>query len=201
MNGTGPNHKEKSSMGPVPIIRKLHKWDRSRAWEKIYEWDRTQTEIGTSYYNLLYEWHVEGIRTAPNPGRPPNYSEDFFNAIRIVRNEGLLNIKSLSLKVWYKVLPENFVTTGVDMGGFHFDKRCKIELEHPEADWDWSWSLAVLGLLLPLENDTWHPPYTGKTPQNLANCHKPSLHIMPAAGYSTFLTTTFLVLSPKMSFY
>ena len=31
MNGTGPNHMEKSSMGPVPIVRKWHQWDRSQA--------------------------------------------------------------------------------------------------------------------------------------------------------------------------
>ena len=100
--------------------------------------------MNSLYHHALYEWHVEGIRTIPNPGRPPYYTEDFFNAIRTVRNEGLLNIQSMSLKVWYKVLLENFVTTEVDMDGFRFDKRCRIELEHPAADWERSWSLAVL---------------------------------------------------------
>ena len=31
MNGTGPNYVKKSSMGPVPTIRKSHLWDRSQS--------------------------------------------------------------------------------------------------------------------------------------------------------------------------
>jgi hypothetical protein len=80
----------------------------------------------------------------PDPGRPPYYSEEFFSAIRTVRKEGLLNVKTSSLKCWYIVLLENFVTTEVDANGFRFDKRCRIESAHPDIDWERTWSLASL---------------------------------------------------------
>jgi hypothetical protein len=94
------------------------------------------------YHRALYNWHVEDIRTIPNPGRPPYYSEDFFTAIKTVKNEGLLNVKTLSIKLWYKVLLENLVTPEVDDDGFRFEKRCRIESEHPDIDWERTWSLA-----------------------------------------------------------
>ena len=94
------------------------------------------------YHHALYDWHVLEIRTIPNPGRPPYYTEEFFSAIRSVKNEGLLKISTLTLGLWYKVLLENFVTTEVNDDGFHFEKRCKIESEHPYVDWDRTWSLS-----------------------------------------------------------
>ena len=96
------------------------------------------------YHQALYKWHVEDNLCILNPGRPPYYSEEFFSAIRTVKTEGLLNVKTLSLKLWYKVLLENFVTTEVDADGFRFNKRCKIESEHPDIDWERTWSLASL---------------------------------------------------------
>ena len=53
-------------------------------------------------------------------------------------------MKILSLKCWYKVLLENFVTTEVDANGFRFDKRCRIESAYPDIDWERTWSLASL---------------------------------------------------------
>ena len=96
------------------------------------------------YHQALYQWHVEDDHSIPDPGRPPYYSEEFFSAIRTVRKEGLLNVKTLSLKCWYKVLLENFVTTEVDANGFRFDKRCRIESAYPYIDWERTWSHASL---------------------------------------------------------
>ena len=94
------------------------------------------------YHRALYDWHIEDIRTIPDPGRPSCYSEDFFKTIKNVKNEGLLRIATLGTGLWYKVLLENLVTTEIDENGFRFKKRCKIESEHPNIDWETTWSIA-----------------------------------------------------------
>ena len=96
------------------------------------------------YHRALYDWHVLGIDTIPNPGQPPYYNDNFFEAIRTVKNEGLLRVPTLSLGVWYKVLLENHVTTETDAEGFRFQKRCKVELEHPDTEWERTWSHACI---------------------------------------------------------
>ena len=96
------------------------------------------------YHQALYYWHVLYIRSIPNPGRPAYYSEEFFLAIKTVKHEGLLNVATLSLGLWYKVLLENFVTIEMDENGFRFEKRCKIEQAHPQVDWERTWALACI---------------------------------------------------------
>ena len=96
------------------------------------------------YHRALYDWHVLDIRTIPDPGRPPYYSVEFFTAIKSVKNEGLLNVATLSLGHWYKALLENYVTTEVNVEGFRFKKNCKIESDHPNVDWERTWSLACI---------------------------------------------------------
>ena len=75
------------------------------------------------------------IRTSTDPGRPPYFSEEFFQEIKKVKKEGLLNIDNLSLGQWYKILMENNITTELDDDGFRFEKRCKAELKHPNVVW------------------------------------------------------------------
>ena len=96
------------------------------------------------YHRALYDWHVDNIRTIPNPGRPAYYSEDFFSTIRTIKSQGLLRISTLSIGLWYKALMETYVTAETDENGFTFDKRCKIELEYPNNDWEKTWSLASI---------------------------------------------------------
>ena len=72
------------------------------------------------YHQALYNYHVLEIRSIPNPGRPPYYSEEFFTAIKTVKTEGLLRISTLKLGLWYKVLLENFVSTDLDENGFRY---------------------------------------------------------------------------------
>ena len=96
------------------------------------------------YHRALYDWHVLDIRAIPNPGHPQHYSEEFFAAIKTVKNDGLLNVSTLKLGQWYRVLLENYVTTEVDDEGFRFNKRCRIEAEHPNIDWERTWSLASI---------------------------------------------------------
>ena len=53
----------------------------------------------TNYYlNSLYRWHVLGVRDIPDPGRPPYYSESFFNTIKDVHENIPLNVIWITLK-------------------------------------------------------------------------------------------------------
>ena len=56
----------------------------------------------------------------------------------------MLRISTLSIGLWYKVLLENLVTTEIDENGFRFNKRCKIESEHPDIEWERTWSFACI---------------------------------------------------------
>ena len=54
----------------------------------------------------LYNCYVLDIRSIPNPGQPEHYWEEFFLAIKTVKNEGLLNVTTLRLGLWCKDLLE-----------------------------------------------------------------------------------------------
>ena len=95
------------------------------------------------FHEALYKWHLEYDRSIPNPGLPPYYPDTFFAKIRQVKEEGLLNITTMSTATWYKVLLENFITHEVNANGIREYRACKIETKHPDVDWDRTWSLAV----------------------------------------------------------
>ena len=96
------------------------------------------------YHQALYSWHVEGVRTIPDPGHPPYYSTEFFNAIKEVKAEGLLRLSGMTLGMWYKVLLENHVTQETDGNGFSFNIRSKTETQNPNINWDHVWALSIL---------------------------------------------------------
>lgn len=98
--------------------------------------------IRNIYHRALYDWHVEEIRSIPDPGRPPYYSPEFFKAIKTVKEEGLLRISGMSSGMWYRALMENYLTAEVDENGFHYARHCKIEDKHPNVDWENTWPLA-----------------------------------------------------------
>ena len=85
------------------------------------------------YHQALYSWHVEGVRTIPDPGHPPYYSTEFFNAIKEVKAEGLLRLSGMTLGMWYKVLLENHVTQETDGNGVSFNIRSKLKLKTPTS--------------------------------------------------------------------
>ena len=96
------------------------------------------------YHRALYRWHVEGDRSIPNPGQPAYFSENFFSAIRSVKNENVVNLATMKVGQLYSTLLEHFVTSELDDDGFRFEKKCKIETEHTDVDWDRTWSLACI---------------------------------------------------------
>ena len=66
--------------------------------------------ITNNYLQALFKWHVIGDREIVDPGRPPYFSNNFFEIIKEVHLESPLNVRNMSLKQWYKLLLEKGVT-------------------------------------------------------------------------------------------
>ena len=96
------------------------------------------------YHLALFQWYVEERRDIYPPKKNPYYSDELFTNIKMVREEGLLKISTMSTGQWYKVLLENNITNFTDEDNTSSLKPCRAELQHPEVDWEMSWSLANL---------------------------------------------------------
>ena len=96
------------------------------------------------FHQALYCWHVEGIRSIPDPGRPGYYSTEFFDAIRAIKDEGLLRLSSMTIGTWYKALLEKYVTHEVDENGFQFEITSRSERTNPNIDWKAVWSISTI---------------------------------------------------------
>ena len=62
------------------------------------------------YHAALYSWYVEDRRDLTCPPIPPYYDQSFFGSIRQVKEEGLLNVKTISSGIWYRSLLETNIT-------------------------------------------------------------------------------------------
>ena len=80
------------------------------------------------FHQALFEWHVNKITTMKNPGSSPYYSTQFFEAIKAVQESEPLNIRHLSIGMWYRALLKLYVLTETDENGFVFEVSPKIEL-------------------------------------------------------------------------
>ena len=94
------------------------------------------------YHEALYLWHVENRRDITCPPMSPYYDSNFFDSIRKVKNEGILNLRTMTAGMWYRVLMEDNITHQVTTSGTALTP-CKIELKYPQVDWEKAWSLAV----------------------------------------------------------
>ena len=104
------------------------------------------------FHQALYCWHVEGIRSIPDPGRPGYYSTEFFDAIRAIKDEGLLRLSSMTIGTWYKALLEKYVTHEVDQNGFQFEITSRSERTNPNIDWKAVWSISTIPGLDSVDN-------------------------------------------------
>ena len=95
------------------------------------------------FHQALYKWHVLCDRSILNPGSSPYYDEHFFQKIKAVKEEGLLNVTTMSSSTWYKVLLENSVTHRLDEHGSQVLIPSKAELTFPERNWEMIWHLSV----------------------------------------------------------
>ena len=102
------------------------------------------------YHVALYRWFVEEDRSICRPVLPPYYNEEFFNCIKEVVREGILNVRSLSSGQWYRLLLEKHVICELKNQRLVF-RSLKVELAFPLVNWELSWLFAVLKGL-PSEN-------------------------------------------------
>ena len=91
----------------------------------------------------MYRYHVLEEKSLKNPGLPAYLSEEIFEDIKQVYNEGT-NICTMTSKQWYRVLLDKTVLKEKTDSGEFILKKCRAELKHPDNDWDTSWVLARL---------------------------------------------------------
>ena len=96
------------------------------------------------YHEALLKYHVLEDRSICDPGIPPYYSENFFETIKSMKDQGTLNITTMSSKDWYRVMLEENLTMETTENGERRLIRCRAELQHPHNDWENSWRLARL---------------------------------------------------------
>ena len=100
-------------------------------------------------HNLLhwhmFQYHVLGNHSLPNPGFLPYYSQSFFQTIRTVHEQTPLDVKTITISQWARVLTEDGLTMELVP---NMDTRqyipCKSELLSPNNDWQLSWRLCSL---------------------------------------------------------
>ena len=107
------------------------------------------------YHEALFMWYVEDKRDIACPAQPPYYDDTFFATIKQVKHEGLLNMKTMTSGMWYRVLVENNVTHHLTNSGREL-LPCRIESKHPGLDWESAWTLATTpGLPSPFLSFLW----------------------------------------------
>ena len=104
-----------------------------------------------SFHMALFRWHILQHRDIPNPGKSPYLTDDLFNLIREVKEEGALNLAHMKSGDWYRVLIENKVTMETDAEGRRILKPSKVESRNPDVDWPNTWSLTNMKGLNPTE--------------------------------------------------
>ena len=93
------------------------------------------------YHKALYEWFVEENSLMKNPGKSPYFTQDFFQAIKAVKEQESLSIKHFSIGMWYRALLNLYVLTEKDDDGFVFEKCSKLEQGHSQTSWDSTWNV------------------------------------------------------------
>ena len=99
--------------------------------------------ICNQFHNALYRWHVLGDTSITDPGHSPYYSPKFFDYIKQVVQEGLLNVACMSTKQWYRVLLENNITMEVTAAHQQVWIPTKCEARDPTISWDRTWHYAT----------------------------------------------------------
>ena len=102
------------------------------------------------FHNWLYNYHVEENTDLPDPGFPPFYDREFFKMIKYVKNDTPLNPVNMSVKEWYRILLEKFMTMRpVDQEGRMELIPCKVEERDSNVFWSESYRLGRLQGLSP----------------------------------------------------
>ena len=120
------------------------------------------------FHSHLYRYHVLGETSLPNPGFTPYYTEAFFQIIKKIHEVAPLDIATMSISQWTRILTENGLTMerGLNQHEQHYIP-CRVENLFPQNDWELSWkrcrtkglssemisfNFKVLHKLLPVKN-------------------------------------------------
>ena len=85
------------------------------------------------YHSALFNYHVLHDKSFPDPGKPPYYSEEFFNIIRHAHLHSPLDVTSMTSKQWYHLLLDKVTMTEEEPQQFI---QCRQELLNAEVDWE-----------------------------------------------------------------
>ena len=93
----------------------------------------------------MFQYHILDNKSLPNHGFLPYYSKDFFRTIRNVHEQTPLDVKTMSISQWARVLTED----GLTMEQLPNQETrqyipCSCELLSPNNDWQLSWKLCRL---------------------------------------------------------
>ena len=94
------------------------------------------------FHQVLYRYHVLGETSLPDPGHTPYYDREFFDLIKHYMNNCPLDITTMSVKQWYKVLLEDKVTmSAADANQPASLIPISVETLYPNSDWNTIWSM------------------------------------------------------------
>ena len=107
------------------------------------------------FHEAIFRWYILKERDLVKPKLPPYYSGEMMDIIASVKEEGILNIKTMSVQVWYKHLLEVQVTH-TEPGDPSALVPCRVERLAPNIDWGRSWlAICVPGLTPEMRSFLW----------------------------------------------
>ena len=83
------------------------------------------------YHDHLFRYHILNENDLPDPGFPPYYSPDFFSTIRRVKEESPLNVITMTISQWTRLLVEDNLTMYTLADHTMEYIPCKAELASP----------------------------------------------------------------------
>ena len=89
------------------------------------------------FHEAIFRWYILNDRDLVKPKLPPYDSGEMMDIIASVKDEGILNIKTMSVQVWYKHLLEVQVTH-TEPGDPSVLVPCRVERLAPSIDWGMS---------------------------------------------------------------
>ena len=93
-------------------------------------------------HSHMFQYHVLNNTYLPNPGFLPYYPEPFFRTIRKVHEQTPLDVKTLTISQWARILTEDGLTMEqVPNQETRQYISCSCELLTPNNDWQISWKL------------------------------------------------------------
>ena len=95
-------------------------------------------------HSHMFQYHVLEDSSLPDPGFLPYYPPSFFQTIKKIHEDTPLNVKTMSLGRWVRVLTEDGLTMEITREQTRQFIPCKAELASPRNNWELSWRLCRL---------------------------------------------------------